>query len=479
MRIVVAGTHSGVGKTTITAGLIAACRRRGLAVQPFKVGPDYIDSTYHALAAGRPCRNLDGWMFSPDRLTALFNHYARLADMTVIEGVMGLFDGLDYEQEAGSTAQVAKLTRTPVVLILDAGQMARSAAAVALGFQRFDAQLPLAGFIINNVGGPSHGEGIAAAVERATGLPVFGSLPRSPGLEIPERHLGLVPTAEPGRWEQFIRAAAEHVQGHINLDRLLAVAQSAPPVPADRPVANLVAPAGLPEMFPKPVIAVARDEAFNFIYEDNLDLLRAASAEIAFFSPLQDRSLPAGTRGILLCGGFPELYAEKLAANTELRQGLQAAHVHGVPIYAECGGLMMLTEAIVDFQGRAYPMFGLLPGRSVMTRSLTMGYRLAQAANDSWLMRRGEEVRGHEFHYSEWENRPTGLPPAYALVPIDGRGEARPEGACLGSLWASYVHLPFWAKPELAQRFVRRCAAGMPDAGWTACATLPCDGARP
>jgi cobyrinic acid a,c-diamide synthase len=461
MRVVLGGVSSGVGKTTLTAGLIAALRRRDLTVQPFKVGPDYIDSSYHTLAAARPCRNLDSWMLPPDRLAALFTQYARLADIAVIEGVMGVFDGLDYTQEIGSTAHVAKVTRTPLVLIVDASQMARSAGAVALGFKHYDPALPLAGFLVNNVGGPAHGEGVATAIEQATQLPVLGSLPHFAGLEIPERHLGLVPTAEPGRWRDFIQAAADHVARYVDLDRLLAVAQGAPPLPAGLPLAGLT-PASGPAAGARPVVAVARDEAFSFIYEENLDLLRAAGAEIAFFSPLADPELPRGTQGVILCGGFPELYAERLAANGALGQALRSAHAQGMPIYAECGGLMTLTEAIVDLDGRAHRLFGLLPGRTVMTPTLSLGYRRAEAASDSWLLHRGEEVRGHEFHYSRWDNPRTDLAPAYRLLPLNGHGPTLPEGVCLGSLWASYVHLPFWAKPELAQRFVDCCA------GWTA-----------
>ncbi|MBN1449462.1 MAG: cobyrinate a,c-diamide synthase [Anaerolineales bacterium] len=463
MRIVIGGVQSGVGKTTVVAGLIAALHRRGLSVQPFKVGPDYIDPSYHTLAAGRPCRNLDTWMIPPQRLNALFHHHAQSADISIIEGVMGLFDGQNYLDDTGSTAQVAKLTGSPVILILDAAKAARSVAATALGFRHFDPDLPLAGFIVNYVAGGSHGQGVAEAIERTTGLPVLGWLPRNPDLEIPERHLGLVPTAEPGRWGDFIEAAAAHISRHIDLDRLLEIARQAQPSQTENLLAELRRKwvTGVP---PGPVIAVARDEAFNFIYEENIDLLRVAGAEIAFFSPLEDDSLPAGARGVILSGGFPEMYAEKLSANEGIRRALQTAHAQGLPIYAECGGLMALTQAIIDLDGREYSMFGLLPGRSVMTKKLNMGYRVAQAADDSWLMQRGEQVRGHEFHYSIWEGRPDDLPPAYTLIPPDGQGEPRPEGACLGSLWASYVHLPFWNKPELALRFVTQCKERTPHA---------------
>ena len=458
MRLAIAGAHSGVGKTTITVGVIAALRRRGLAVQPFKVGPDYIDPTYHTLAAGRPCRSLDTWMVPSDRVRALFAHAARQMDVSIVEGVMGLYDGLGYEEEAGSTAQVAKLLQSPVILVLDASKMARSAAALALGYLHFDPDLPLAGFIVNRVGSESHGRGVATTIEQATGLPVLGWLHRDPALDIPERHLGLVPTAEPGRWQAFIDAAADRISSYLDLDRLLALSRNAPPLPSpdmpDRFLRWQASTCGR-----RPVVAVAQDRAFHFTYPCNLDLLRAAGAEIAFFSPLQDAGLPTGTAGILLSGGFPELYAAELSANEGMRCALRQAHERGMPIYAECGGLMALTQSIVDLDGREHPMFGLLPGRSVMRGKLSLGYRLARAAGDSWLFSRDEVVRGHEFHYSAWEGRPADMRPAYHLLSRDGGGTFGEEGACLGSLWASYVHLHFWGKPERSLRFVQACTS--------------------
>lgn len=457
MRLVFGGVHSGVGKTTIVAGVIAALRQRGLSVQPFKVGPDYIDPTYHTLAAGRPCRNLDTWMIPPQSAAELFHHHAQDAGISIIEGVMGLFDGQNYQDDSGSTAQVAKLTHSPTILILDAGAMARSAAAIALGFQHFDPDLSIAGFIINHVGGQSHGEGAASAIEQTTGLPVLGWLPRHPALKIPERHLGLIPTAEDGLWQEFIDTAAEHVSRYVNLDRLLDIAHTAPDIPVHNLIMEQQSQWQVGASSGAPMIAVARDEAFNFTYQENLDLMRAAGAELSFFSPLRDADLPAGTNGIILSGGFPELYAAEIAANQSMRQALQSAHASGMPIYAECGGLMALTQSVTDLGGREHSMFGLLPGQSVMTDKLQLGYRLAQAAGDSWLLRRGETVRGHEFHYSAWEGRPENLPPAYHLLSSNGSRSPTPEGACVGSLWASYVHLSYWTKPELASRFVSRC----------------------
>jgi cobyrinic acid a,c-diamide synthase len=473
-RLVIAGTHSGVGKTTLSVGLIAALRQRGLSVQPFKTGPDYIDPSYHALAAGRPCRSLDTWMVPPERVHALFAYAARDADVAIIEGVMGLYDGFGYEDEQGSTAQVAKLLDAPVLLVLDASRMARSAAALALGYQQFDLDLPLAGFILNRAGGESHGQGVATAIQQATGRPVLGWLPHDSALEIPERHLGLVPTAEPGRWQAYIQAAAGRVARHLDLDQLLTIARKVQPLTVPNPAAipdsgqlTMASSEGGQRVGRLPVIAVAQDEAFSFIYPDNLDLLRTAGAEVVFFSPLRDTALPPGTAGVILSGGFPEFYAGQLAANSAIHQALRYAHSQGSPIYAECGGLMYLTQAIIDCptgvpsgEGRQHPMVGLLPGRSLMAGRLTLGYRLAQAAGDSWLLAAGETVRGHEFHYSLWQGRPGDLPPAYHLLAPNGQGDPQPEGACVSNLWASYVHLHFWSKPELAMRFVTACRQG-------------------
>jgi cobyrinic acid a,c-diamide synthase len=471
-RIVIAGTHSGVGKTTVTVGLIDALRRRGLSVQPFKVGPDYIDPTYHALAAGRPCRNLDTWMLPPARVRSCFERAAATADVALIEGVMGLYDGSEYEDESGSTAEVAKLLRAPVVLVLDAGQLARSAGAIALGYQRFDEALPVVGFIVNRVASARHAQGVTAAIERATGLPVLGWLPRTEDLQIPERHLGLIPTAEPGRWREFARAAGAAVTKHLELDRLLAIAAQVTAEIREDAADSFLTPDPWPLTPARPVIALARDEAFTFTYEDNLNLLRAAGAEIVSFSPLRDESLPERTAGVLLCGGFPEVYAQQLSANRALHAELRAAHHQRLPFYAECGGLMYLTEAIQDCSGGTHSMVGLLPGRCAMGERLSLGYRVARSAGASWFLNEGEEIRGHEFHYSAWHDRPADLPPAYVLLPRSGGCEARLEGARVGNLWASYVHVHFGAKPELAGRFVEACLHASVGAG--ACAPGGC-----
>ncbi|MHC1785197.1 MAG: cobyrinate a,c-diamide synthase [Anaerolineaceae bacterium] len=457
MRLVIGGVHSHVGKTTIVAGLIAAFRKRGLSIQPFKVGPDYIDPSYHTLAAGQPCINLDAWITPPEMVASLFHNYAQTADIAIIEGVMGLFDGQNYQDEVGSTGQIAKLTQSPVILVIDASASARSTAAIALGFQQFDPKLPLAGFIVNFVVGPTHGKGVVTAIEQATGLPVLGCLPRISSLNIPERHLGLIPTAEAGDWDSFINSAENHITKCLDIDRLLEIAGRAPTAALKSSKVGSVFQNQLHRSEIHPVIAVARDEAFNFNYQENIDLLRHAGAEIKYFSPLHDSNLPIGTSGIILSGGFPELYAREISENHIIQQALQTAMKRNLPIYAECGGLMALTQSITDFQGKEYRMLGLLPGRTVMTKQLHMGYRQAAAVSDSWLFHQGETIRGHEFHYSVWEGRPDDLPSAYSLIPPDGKNSPILEGVNVGRLWASYIHLSFWAKPELATRFVNCC----------------------
>ncbi|ACL24170.1 cobyrinate a,c-diamide synthase [Chloroflexus aggregans] len=448
-RLLFAAPMSGSGKTTITAGLIAALRQRGLRIAPFKCGPDYIDPGYHTLAAGRPCHNLDSWLIPPDQIAGVLVRRSADADLALIEGVMGLFDGYAGDDDTGSSAHIARLTATPVIIVLDARAMARTAAALIAGLRDFDRRVKIGGVILNRVGSPRHAALVQQAIEQTVGVPVLGYLLRNEMLTLPERHLGLVPVAEPGRWQEWLDEAAQRVATTIDLDRLLAVATTAPPLIAP-PLEPLVSS----NSGPRPLIAVARDEAFNFIYPDNLDLLQAAGAEVAFFSPLHDTALPSGTAAIYLCGGFPELFAAQLSANQAMLTAIREAAASGMPIYAECGGLMYLTETLIDLQGQAFAMVGVLPGHSRMTPRLTLGYRTVTAQTDSWLWRVGETVRGHEFHYSVWEARPTDLPPLYACLPDAMRPQPASEGVAIGQTLASYIHLHFLACPYVAERFV-------------------------
>lgn len=445
-RVVIAAPASGSGKSTLSTGLMAALSR-DYQVQGFKVGPDYIDPGYHTAATGRISRNLDTWMLSKPQVQAVFAHAAAGADIAIIEGVMGLFDGFDAVTETGSTAEAAKLLRAPVILVLDVSRMARSAGALALGFRAYDPDLQIAGVICNRVGSEQHARWVTEAVE-AVGLPVFGCIARQDSLHIPERHLGLHTAGErEGEVARFLEQSAQVVANALDLARVWETARSAPPL-AVEPPAVVSAPAVVR-------IAVARDAAFCFYYEDNLDLLRRAGAEIVPFSPLADETLPPGTAGIYLGGGYPELYGERLAANRWLREAVRAAIDVSMPTYAECGGLMYLTQAIIDPDGSSHAMVGVLPGTCRLQPRLSMGYRQVTAARDTLLLQKGESARGHEFHYSDWEDAPV-VPNAYAVsTRLDDA--ARTEGFAAGALLVSYIHLHFAAHPAIASNFVAAC----------------------
>lgn len=459
-RLLLAAPMSGSGKTTITAGLIAALAARGLTVAPFKCGPDYIDPGYHALAAGRPCHNLDAWLIPSQQLAGVLARRGAGADLALIEGVMGLFDGYAGDDDTGSSAHVARLTGTPVVIVLDVRAMARTAAALVAGLRDFDPRVRVAGVILNRTGSPRHAQLVTTAITESLGLPVLGALQRDDAIVLPERHLGLIPTVEPGRWQHWLTEVRARVEAGVDLDRLLELARTAPALAGEtRGGDDLVTPSPRHPPSRPPTIAVARDEAFSFLYEENLDLLRAAGAAVVSFSPLRDASLPAGTGALYLGGGFPELYAAGLSNNTAMRAAICAAAARGLPIYAECGGLMYLTEAVVDGAGASYPLLGLLPGRSVMTPRLTLGYRTVRAAADSWLWCAGETVRGHEFHYSVWQDRPERLAPVYTCLPDAFRPDERPEGAQCANILASYIHIHWLACPHVAGRFVAAARA--------------------
>jgi cobyrinic acid a,c-diamide synthase len=445
-RIVFAGTASGVGKTTVAMATMAALSARGLAVAPFKVGPDYIDPSFHGLAAGRTCRNLDSWLVPHSNLLCLFARACCGMDVAVVEGVMGLYDGRSGAGESGSTAEVAKLLGAPVLLVLDIGKQARSAAASARGFQAYDPSVPLAGFVLNRAGSQRHADLVAREVESATGLPVLGALPKDTAVELPERHLGLVPTQELERAREVLERLAELAREHLDLDRLVAIARDAAAPPQ---LGRSIFPAEPLNSDPLP-LAVARDEAFSFYYEDNLDLLTAFGAEVLPFSPLSDAALPRGARGMYLGGGFPELFAARLAANTPLLSEVRRAVGDGLPIYAECGGLMYLAEALTDFDGDRHQMAGLIPCEVAMAnRRMALGYVELRAQRDTLLCPAGTELRGHEFH---WSRLFRGADQANAYDVVDPTPRA--EGFANGNLLASYVHLHFGSETNLACRFV-------------------------
>ncbi len=447
--VVLAGTRSGVGKTTIATGIMGALARRGLRVQPFKCGPDYIDPSYHRMACGVPSRNLDTWLLPHDTALEMFGRAAQSCDVAVVEGVMGLYDGHANLTEQGSTAEVAKLLRAPVVLIASAARVARSIAAEILGFQQFDPDANIAGVILNGVGSPRHLEFCKPPIEDATGLPVLGYMPRRDDLRVPERHLGLIPTVEGVVVEEWFDRLTAQVEQTIDLDHLLKIGRQAetPRVPASVFPRN-----------PLPAtarIAVAQDKAFNFYYEDSLDLLRAWGAELIPFSPLEDTELPNSIGGIYIGGGFPELFARELAGNERMKQSIRKAHAAGKRIYAECGGLMYLGESLIDFDGTAHSMVGLIQAKSSMSKGrLTLGYREVEALADGPLLASGERARGHEFHWSAADSPTTAQDAAYSIHSQDGRI----EGFRSGNLWASYIHLHLGSRAGMAERFVRECA---------------------
>ena len=447
--IVIAGVRSGVGKTTIATGIMGALTRRGYQVQPFKAGPDYIDPSYHRMACGVPSRNLDTWLLPHPTVLELFQKAASRRQVSVVEGVMGVFDGHSSLDEEGSTAQLAKLLDSPVVLIADAAKVARSVAAEVLGYQQFDPALRIAGVILNGVGGPRHLEFCQPQIEATTGLPVLGYLPRRPDFEQPERHLGLIPTVEGTVARNWYESLINQVEDTIDIDRILKLAESAG------------TPSSQVQVYPKEpqprraVIAVAQDKAFNFYYQDSLDLLEAWGAEIVPFSPMEDEALPPGAGGLYFGGGFPELFAAELSSNQPMHQAIKAAAGRGLPVYAECGGLMYLGRSLSGFDGAAHPMVGLIPAVSAMSQSrLTLGYREVEACSDGPLLRRGQRVRGHEFHWSTLERQPGPDESVYKVMDQDGR----PDGFHAGSVWASYVHVHLGSDPGLAPRFVESCA---------------------
>ena len=459
-RVVIAGTSSGAGKTTVACGLIGALCARGLTVQGFKVGPDYIDPSHHALASGRPGRNLDAFLSGPELIAPLARHGTAGADVAVIEGVMGLFDGASGRGELASTAHVAKLLDAPVVLVVDASAMARSAAAIVHGFRTYDPELRVAGVILNRVGSDHHEQLLREAIE-PLGVPVLGALRRDERVATPERHLGLVPAAERlPHAREALGALAAAIEQRTDLDALLALARSAPAL--DGPAWS-AAQASLDESAASGAraddasaeargarIAIARGPAFSFHYEENLELLHATGAELLPFDPLHDAALPYGANALILAGGFPEVFGAELAANAPLRAQVAGLARSGAPVLAECGGLLYLCERL-----DGHEMCGVLPAHAQMGERLAaLGYREAAAVTATPWLAAGTQVRGHEFHYARVEPA-HGVHPAWTRA---ARGAERSEGFVAGGVQASFLHVHWAAFPQLASGFARAAA---------------------
>ena len=446
---IIAAPHSGSGKTIVTLGLMAALKRRSLRVQPFKVGPDFIDPGHHTIVTGVPSRNLDGWMLSKSYNLVLFSRLMKEADCGVVEGVMGLFDGFSPVSDAGSTAEMAKWLDLPVLLVVDAASMARSAAAVVKGFETFDRKVRFAGVIFNRVGSTNHLSILKESVARYCDVPCLGGLIRDDRLVMPERHLGLVTSDEAALSGDRLDYLVETVEESLDLDELLKVSRITLP---DSPEEKF---AGAEK---KVKIAVARDAAFCFYYLDNLELLEEAGAELVFFSPLGDEKVPEGCHGIYIGGGYPEVFAEILAGNISMRKSINRAGERGCPIYAECGGLMYLSQGIVTHSGQRYPMVDLLPfSTRMLERFRALGYREVRLRGDGPLGPSGTVARGHEFHYSEIEGTQTVS--CEKLYEVAGRKNLAPrvEGYRVHNSLASYIHLHFGSNPEIAKNWVDFC----------------------
>ena len=441
-RVVIAGTHSGVGKTTIATALMSAFARRGFRVQPFKVGPDFIDPGFHQVACGRISRNLDGWMLSRQANLEIIARASADADLSIVEGVMGLFDGRSASAEEGSTAEMAKWLGAPVLLVVDASAMARSAAALVHGFETFDAGLELAGVLFNRVGGARHVNLLRESMAAHCRSTPLGFLPRNEKIAVPSRHLGLTMASE-ALSENCVAEMASWIEDHLDLDALIDVARE-----RSRALPN--SPEPIPTPRAKVRIGVARDAAFCFYYQDNLDLLTQSGAQLVEFSPIRDRELPPEIGGLYLGGGYPELHAAQLSGNRPMIDAICRFVRAGAPVYAECGGFMYLTEAIVEAGGGEHAMAGIFPTRARMqSRLAALGYVQPESAGDSLWLRHGESLRGHQFRYSLTDAMPSDICRVY---------RSPSEGYRIHSVVGSYIHLHFLSCPSFAERFVDYCA---------------------
>ncbi len=446
---VIAGTGTGVGKTTITAALLATLRVRGFAVQPFKCGPDYIDPAHHTALAGRPSYNLDTWMMPVETNRRIFREAMRTADIAVVEGVMGLFDGVSGTSDEGSTAQISKLLGLPVVLVVDASSAARSVAAIVMGFRDFDPQLRIAGVILNGPAGPPHVSLLRESIA-PVGVPVLGWFPKLPELRLRERHLGLVTAGEETWNAEQVRQLISAAETNLEMDRLLASCDiSAADVP--EPVIST----NFREQAPV-LIGVAKDRAFSFYYESSLDALRTAGAELVEVSPLSDTVLPPSLDGLYLGGGYPEIYAEQLSRNRSLLTSLREFVGSGRPVYAECGGLMYLAEELKTLDGCTHRMASVLPLAIEMLDHLDgFGYTEVELLDDCMVGSRGTRLRGHSFHYSR-VTRVGEVSRKYRTRRSLGNSEEC-EGFSVGNVLASYIHLSLAGNPKAAEQFTEQC----------------------
>jgi cobyrinic acid a,c-diamide synthase len=455
-RVVIAGLYGEGGKTTVATGIIGAFKNRGLKVQPFKVGPDYIDASYHTAVANRPSRHLDPWLTSPRAVLEIFERACRNADIAVIEGFMGLFDGITREiegvQDFGSTAQIAQILKANVILVLDVTGMRMNAATVVHGFKSFNEKVKVKGVILNNVRNQQQAEWMKRIIESTTKVAVFGMIPYSEEIFLPTRLGGLIPIPERETLKTTLSKLVEYVGERVDIDKILDVAKNAEELPH---VNN--------EVFPsrprgkKVRLGMAFDEAFNFYYPTNIDLLSAYGAETVFFSPLHDKELPLSLDGLYLPGGFPDMMTEQLARNQTMRKSIKDAAENGMPIYSEHGGSLYLTKSIANVEGSIFPMVGVLPGKASMEKKLqALDSTLMETINDNLLDQKGSIVHGHEYHFSTITDVPKDA--KFAFKMCIGKGiDGKHEGWMQDNVMALHGHLNFGFNGEFAENLIKHC----------------------
>jgi cobyrinic acid a,c-diamide synthase len=448
-RLVIAGTGSGVGKTTLTIGLMSAFMKKGYTVQGFKCGPDYIDPSYHTAVTGRRSRNLDSWMLSHDTVKEILKRGSTGVDISIIEGVMGFYDGKDPKTNQGSTAEISMLTESPVILVVNCASMARSAAAIVKGFQAFADGVNVVGVIANQVGSEGHYKLVKTAIEQECSIPVVGYLKRETEIEIPERHLGLIPSVERGELDPFFDQLGELISATVDIEQLYDLSQTTLIEIEDSPLFQK-------KKHPFIRIAVARDSAFNFYYQENMELLEANGAELVYFSPLAGEVLPENVDGLYIGGGFPEEFAEDLSKNEHVKASIREAIEQGLPTLAECGGFMFLTESIRTTEGITYPMVGIIPGAiNMQNRLAALGYREILGEQGNFLIGEGDTAKGHEFHYSTFHPNIEEVPYAYQTKGMRG---IQQEGYMQGNLVAGYTHIHFASCPRVVENWVHKCS---------------------
>lgn len=466
-RILIAGDRSSAGKTTISIGIMSVLRDMGYIVQPFKVGLDFIDPSYHTEVTDRYSRNLDGFLMKELTVREVFSHAVEGAGIAIIEGVRGLFEGLDATSDIGSTAQIAKILKCPVILVINARSITRSAAALVSGYKSFDPEVNIVGVILNNIGSVRHGEKARTAIEMYTDIPVIGEIPRNDSMKISMRHLGLIPAMEGRRrlsdFDENLRRIKNIIKEGIDIERFISIARTSEPLP--KPEENIFKPQA-PENNIK--IGVALDEAFNFYYRDNLELLELADAELVYFSPVNDKSLP-DVDGLYIGGGYPELFGQELEDNSAMRQTIRQVSSDGMPIYAECGGLMYLTQDITTYvsrngnyhiaemKGGTYEMVGAIPGRTLMGNKRVVSYNVGSFVRNNVIGRVGATFIGHEFHHSEIIDIPEDTTFAIRLERGIGiKGEL--DGILFENTMASYAHLHTASYTDFARSYVEFCS---------------------